>query len=117
MIALLADIHSNLEALEACLAHARAEGAREFALLGDLVGYGADPVAVVERAMALAGEGAVIVRGNHDEAVSGSAAYLNDTARAAIDWTREALDPHHKAFLAALPLCLRDAGRCYVHAS
>jgi len=117
MIALLADIHSNLEALDACIAHARAEGAREFALLGDLVGYAADPVAVVERAMALASEGAVVVRGNHDEAVGGDASYLNDTARAAIDWTRKVLDPGHAAFLASLPLCVRHEGRCFVHAS
>jgi len=47
-IALLADIHANLEALEACLAHARPKGAERFAFLGDLVGYGADPTAVLE---------------------------------------------------------------------
>ena len=117
MIALLADIHSNLEALEACLAHARHAGAREFALLGDLVGYGADPGPVLERAMALAAEGAVVVKGNHDEAVLGDASDLNDTARAAIVWTRGVLEPQHKAFLATLPLCVRDAGRCFVHAS
>ncbi|HEX4764174.1 MAG TPA: metallophosphoesterase family protein, partial [Usitatibacter sp.] len=76
-LALLADIHSNLEALHACLAHARAAGARRFALLGDVVGYGADPAAVVEVAMALAAEGAIVVRGNHDEAVETESSYLN----------------------------------------
>ena len=45
-IALLSDIHANRQALDACLAHARAQGARQFALLGDLVGYGGDPAAV-----------------------------------------------------------------------
>ena len=53
-IALLSDIHANRQALDACLAHARSQGAEQFALLGDLVGYGADPRYVVQQAMALA---------------------------------------------------------------
>ena len=40
-LALLSDIHANIQALDACLAHARAQGAEQFALLGDFVGYGA----------------------------------------------------------------------------
>ena len=47
-LALFADIHSNLEAITACLAHAQALGADRYAFLGDLVGYGADPVAVLD---------------------------------------------------------------------
>ena len=58
-IAVLSDVHSNWHALEACLDHARSQGAQAFAFLGDLVGYGAYPAQVVERIMALAGEGAV----------------------------------------------------------
>ncbi|TFI48197.1 metallophosphoesterase, partial [Diaphorobacter sp. DS2] len=53
-IALLSDIHANLPAFDACLEHARAHGAQQFALLGDLVGYGADPGPVLDRAMQLA---------------------------------------------------------------
>jgi hypothetical protein len=45
--ALLADVHANLEALTACLAHAQAQGVDGHAFLGDLVGYGADPEAVL----------------------------------------------------------------------
>ena len=52
-LALLSDIHSNRQALDACLQHARAHGADHFALLGDLVGYGADPAYVVQQALAL----------------------------------------------------------------
>ena len=48
-IALLSDIHANRQALETCLQHSRAQGAEQFALLGDLVGYGGEPVAVVEQ--------------------------------------------------------------------
>jgi len=117
MIALLADIHANLEALEACLAHAEGAGAKRFVLLGDLVGYGADPAAVVDRAAALASSGAIVVKGNHDEAIESTPAYLNDMAQAAIAWTRTALAQPQKDFLSALPLCVRDARHCFVHAS
>ena len=117
MIAILADVHANLEALEACLAHARAAGARRFVLLGDLVGYGADPAAVVDAAAALAANGAVVLKGNHDEAVERTPTYLNDMAQAAILWTRGALSAGQKAFLAQLPFCIREDASCYVHAS
>ena len=42
-LALLSDIHANIRALDACLGHARQQGAQGFALLGDFVGYGAEP--------------------------------------------------------------------------
>jgi diadenosine tetraphosphatase ApaH/serine/threonine PP2A family protein phosphatase len=57
------------------------------------------------------------VKGNHDLAVEGSTAYLNEAARAAIEWTRGVLSPPHRAFLAGLPLCVREEGLCLVHAS
>src|SRR6218665_4037573 len=65
-LALLSDIHSNRQALHACIEHARAQGAQHFALLGGLVACGADPVAVVEQALELAHQGALLVRGTHD---------------------------------------------------
>jgi diadenosine tetraphosphatase ApaH/serine/threonine PP2A family protein phosphatase len=117
VIALLADIHSNLEALEACLAHARAHGAAEFAFLGDLVGYGADPGAVIDIVAEHSSRGAVVVKGNHDAAISGSKAYLNDAAAAAIVWSRGVLSPAQRAFLDELPLCVRKGPSCFVHAS
>ena len=49
----LTDIHANLEALDTCLADAGPRGYDETLVLGDLVGYGADPNAVVERVQAL----------------------------------------------------------------
>ena len=117
LIAMLADVHGNLEALEACLAHARERGAQRFVFLGDLVGYGADPHGVVDLVQRLASEGAIAVKGNHDLAVAGADAYLNDAARAAIEWTRGILTPGQKQFLAALPLCVREESMCFVHAS
>jgi diadenosine tetraphosphatase ApaH/serine/threonine PP2A family protein phosphatase len=65
-LALLSDIHANLQALDACMAHARAQRAQRFVFLGDMVGYGADPCAVVERIMLLTEEGAMVLKGNHD---------------------------------------------------
>ena len=61
IIALLSDVHSNLEALRACLAHAREQGVRRHAFLGDLVGYGADPAAVIEIVAEHASRGDLVV--------------------------------------------------------
>lgn len=69
-IALLADIHANRQAFEACLAGAQRHGAHRFALVGDYVGYGADPAWAVTTVMDLVGRGAVAVLGNHDSAVN-----------------------------------------------
>lgn len=64
---LLSDVHSNLEALEACLHLAKGKY-EQVLCLGDLVGYGPDPNAVVEKIRSLA---SIIIRGNHDKACSG----------------------------------------------
>ena len=70
--ALIADAHSNIEALDACIDYARQHGAERFVFLGDLVGYNADPRAVVERVRTLAREeGALVLKGNHDVAAAG----------------------------------------------
>lgn len=116
-IALFADIHANREAFEACLAHAQAHGADRYALLGDFVGYGADPAWVVDRVMALAAGGALAVLGNHDQAVAGERAGLNAEARAAVQWTRAQLGAAQLAFLAALPLSASEGPLLFVHAN
>jgi diadenosine tetraphosphatase ApaH/serine/threonine PP2A family protein phosphatase len=117
-LALLADVHSNLEALEACLAHARGMGADRYAFVGDLVGYGADPAAVLEIVAAHADRGAVVVRGNHDAAVvDAKADTMHRAAEEAVAWTRARLSPAHLEFLAGLPLLVRDENRVFVHAS
>ena len=118
-LALIADIHSNIEAFEACLDHARAHGAQRFALLGDLVGYNADPVAVVERAQRMISAGdAIAVLGNHDAAASGDLhERMNDAASEAIRWTRQQLAPALADFLRGLPLRITQDGICFVHAS
>ena len=116
-IALIADVHANLEALQACLRHASGAGAERYAFLGDLVGYGADPGAAVDLVAQYAARGAVVVRGNHDEAIDKRTRDLNDSAHEAIEWTRAALSEPQKEFLRALPLIVRDGAICFVHAS
>ncbi len=98
---ILSDIHANLEALDAVLADARGKYDR-IMCLGDLVGYGADPNAIVDWART---SGAVFVRGNHDKACSGgdNLDHYNPSARASAIWTRGALTPANVEFLRDLP--------------
>jgi diadenosine tetraphosphatase ApaH/serine/threonine PP2A family protein phosphatase len=117
-LALFADIHSNLEALTACLAHAQTQGADRYAFLGDLVGYGADPVAVLELIEQHAAKGAVVVLGNHDAAVLGRKTDpLTANAQAALSWTQAQLSEAQLGFLDKLPLIVREDDRVFVHAS
>src|SRR4249919_4287210 len=99
-IAVLSDIHSNLVALDAVLAHIGSIDAIWH--LGDVVGYGPEPDAVVER---LASLGAVGVRGNHDAAAAGGSEidWFNPDARAAMEWTRAAIAERTRDWLTALP--------------
>ena len=117
-LALLADVHANLDALRACLDHARAQGADRLAFLGDLVVYGAEPGAVVDLVAAEVERGALAVRGNHDDAaIGGEAELMRGAAGKAIAWTRERLDPRQRAFLAGLPLVVREGALLLLHAS
>ncbi|MDR2012846.1 MAG: metallophosphatase family protein [Rhodanobacter sp.] len=116
-IALLSDIHANRQALEACLAHARTQDAQQFALLGDLVNYGADPVAVVEQCMALAERGAIVLQGNHDVLAIAPPARMENLSDLCAPWTHAQLSPAHRAFLSALPLTARRDTALFVHAS
>jgi diadenosine tetraphosphatase ApaH/serine/threonine PP2A family protein phosphatase len=93
-------------------------GAERHAFLGDLVGYGADPVAVLELIATHASNGAVVVLGNHDAAAMGRPDdALSRNALAAVDWTRAQLGPRQLAFLASLPLTVGADDIRYVHAS
>jgi diadenosine tetraphosphatase ApaH/serine/threonine PP2A family protein phosphatase len=117
-IALLADVHANLEALRACLEHARRQGVDRYAFLGDLVGYGADPMACLEIVAELMAQGSLAVLGNHDEAVLGGLLErMAFQARDAIYWTREQLGAPERAFLAGLPWFVREEEMLFVHAT
>jgi predicted phosphodiesterase len=98
---IISDIHGNWEALEAVAAHAR--GAYDTVLCcGDLVGYCADPNAVIDWVRANV---AVQVRGNHDKVCAGLEAleWFNPVARAAVEWTGSALTPSNLEYLRNLP--------------
>ena len=99
----LSDIHANSDALDSVLADAARHRADHVVLLGDLVGYGADPNGVIDR---LEGLGPVFaVRGNHDKAAAAldDAEGFNVAAKFSAQWTFETLTDEHRAYLAALP--------------
>jgi predicted phosphodiesterase len=109
---LFGDVHGNLVALEAVLAAGQARGAECFLFVGDLVGYGPQPIECVERLMAMKEAGGFAwVAGNHELAVLGKldTSNYNDEARATLKWTRELLDAHAAAldFLRAAELTLQ----------
>lgn len=103
--ALISDLHSNLPALRTALADARARGAERYVCLGDVIGYGAQPRECLELVMSLCCErpldpegdpsrplyAGLCLQGNHEQALLGTAEDFNPKARAAIEWTREAL--------------------------
>lgn len=99
----LSDIHGNLEALQAALADTPAGTVDQVLVLGDLVGYGADPNAVTECIRAL--PASVVIRGNHDKVATGiePATRFNHLARRAIEWTADTLTDDNRAWLRALP--------------
>jgi len=99
----LSDIHANIDAFDTVLAHAEGRWDRVL-VLGDLVGYGAEPNAVVDRVKSLSPD--VVIRGNHDKAACGldDGSQFNHVARAAAMWTGGVLTPDNIAYLRALPM-------------
>ncbi len=113
---IFSDVHANLEALEAVLAKLVEQGATRFLCLGDLVGYGPDPNACIERIRSLR---ARVVAGNHDYGAirRTSTAGFNQAAREALAWTGKQLTRHNRLYLENLPLAdVRDSIHM-VHAS
>jgi predicted phosphodiesterase len=99
---LLSDIHSNLEALYTCL-ELGAGKYDQAVCLGDLVGYGPNPNEVIDKTRNLC---KTVIRGNHDKACCGldDAKEFNPYARAATEWTHQALTREHTDYLRALPM-------------
>lgn len=134
LTALISDLHGNVPALQVALADAFARGARRFVCLGDVVGYGAKPRECLDVVMRLCvpkpqpleHEGELLpgltLRGNHEEALLGSALDFNPKARAAIDWTREQLNASREAgaywdFLDGLAPLAEDELAMFAHGS
>jgi predicted phosphodiesterase len=90
MIAVISDLHSNIAALQAVLADIAARDIQRIFCLGDLVGYGPDPLDVVKTAMGFE----FTIMGNHDRAIlNGIPPNFNPIARRASEWTRNQIDP------------------------
>lgn len=117
-IAILGDVHSNIEALDAVVAELGKDNIDHWVQVGDIVGYGPDPIACIERIREL---GCVVSIGNHDAAVIGqlNTDYFNGYARAAIEWTGEQLREEDFEFLRRLPLVKEapELGYTVVHGS
>ena len=114
-LALIADVHGNLPALEAVLAFLADARVDRILVLGDVVGYGPHPQACVDRLRSR--EDVLVIRGNHDNAVvtgeiSGGTTSL---ANWSWQWTRERLDAAAREWLAALPCFHAEADWLAVH--
>jgi predicted phosphodiesterase len=120
--AIISDIHSNLEALQAVLKDIESQGIREIYCLGDVVGYGPNPRECVDLVMSCK----VCLLGNHDQGAMFDPDGFNQSAEKAIFWTRQQLESSTEAraprekrweFLAERPRSHRDNGYLYVHGS
>lgn len=115
-IAIFSDIHSNLEALHACCRRAEALGVERYVCLGDLIGYGADPVETLDAVMQL--PGLIAIRGNHEEMVLSTD--LVGTTNAIVQasrWTRKQLSQDHLRFLSGLSYIHNEFDVTFAHAS
>jgi diadenosine tetraphosphatase ApaH/serine/threonine PP2A family protein phosphatase len=115
-IAILSDIHANLEALTEALAVVDRERPDQVVCLGDVVGYGAS---VNECCQLVRQRAAVTLLGNHDAAVSGRMDYsfYYDAARHALDWTASRIEQEHLEWLRGLPFTHREGEVSFSHGS
>ena len=116
--AVISDVHSNLEALKAVLADIEHSGIQDVIFIGDAVGYGPNPNECTE---ILSGRCKTLVAGNHDWAVIGlsDAAFFNEYARLAVEWTSEVIEEKNREILKSLPLTDEDrhSDAFFVHAT
>lgn len=115
--AILSDIHANLPALEAAIAYLASRPVDRIIILGDIVGYGGNPLECLRIARSL--PAATIIQGNHDRVVAGEHdPYLRRPAQAVAEWTRARLLPADLEYLTALPAgCIVDSLFFAVHGS
>lgn len=115
-VAVVGDVHGNLEALEAVLARADELGAQQLVCVGDVVGYGANPRECLATVRARTGD---VVGGNHDFGAVGKCPleYFNSNARLAIEWTAQQLSEEERRFLCELPLVRELPWGSLVHGS
>jgi diadenosine tetraphosphatase ApaH/serine/threonine PP2A family protein phosphatase len=116
-IAFISDIHANIQGMQACIAHARARGAEQFAFLGDFVGYGANPGEVVDLARQMVAEGAWAIQGNHDEMALFPPLRARTLGETTAAWTHSQLNAAQLRFLRQLPMQRQEGHILLVHAS
>jgi diadenosine tetraphosphatase ApaH/serine/threonine PP2A family protein phosphatase len=119
--AIISDIHSNLEAFEAVLADVASQGVNEIYCLGDLVGYGPNPIECIDLMRKTV---KVCLLGNHDQATLFDPEGFNHSAERAIFWTRDQLENPNLTgaserwdFLNELPRLCREEDFIFVHGS
>ena len=115
-IAVISDIHSNLEALTAVLKDLKSQGITKIVCLGDIVGYAADPQHCLEKIRTL---GCSVVMGNHDEAacLDNHSDYFNANAHAGVVFSAAQLTENDKSWLLSLPRDLIIGDTTFLHAS
>lgn len=123
MLAIISDLHGNIEALKNVMDDIRAKGIKDIICLGDVIGYGPNPAECIDVAMGLK----ITLRGNHEEAAVNSGSYgFRSHAQKALNWTRKELYPgifcsaEKKArweFISNLPLSRKDGEIIFVHGS
>jgi predicted phosphodiesterase len=120
--AIISDIHSNLEALQAVLADIEAQQVDEIYCLGDIIGYGPNPRECIDLVM----DFRIVLLGNHDQGAMFDPEGFNPSAERAIFWTRAQLespsdgrDDREKRweFLAERPRSIKENGYLFVHGS
>jgi predicted phosphodiesterase len=117
-VAVISDVHSNLEALEAVLHDIEESGITTVLFLGDAVGYGPNPNECTEL---LKRKCRALIAGNHDWAVLGleDVDFFNPFARAAVLWTDGALTPENRKVLEEFPIVkvVKEHDLLLVHSS
>jgi predicted phosphodiesterase len=121
--ALISDVHGNLEALEAVLADIRSQEIPEIYCLGDIIGYGPNPVECIDKIIENC---KVTILGNHDQGALFDPDGFNKAAERAIFWTRNQLETsrvnpanreYRWEYLGELPRSVRENGYLFVHGS
>jgi predicted phosphodiesterase len=115
-IAIISDIHSNLEALTKALEIIDQKSVNEIICLGDIVGYGANPNECVELVRQRC---KIVIKGNHEDAIDNIelVEHFSNNARKAIAWTRNQLTKENINYLQALPLSDKKENLMFVHAT
>ena len=117
-LALMSDLHANRQAVEAVWSRIRDEGFDQLVLLGDYVDYGADPVWTLDFVRERVTQGALAVKGNHDDAIAHESHHsLGAHVLESLHWTQRQLDATHRDFIASLPLTARLGDCLITHAN